>query len=82
MDKTGNCASFLDILECASLDKSSFDLFAMMTSEIWMRRNKIRLGEPTLPLGQISSLACVALQEHHQLRLIHAKIPRTARSVR
>lgn len=37
MTDTGNNSNFFKVLECASLEKSSFDLFAMMISEIWLR---------------------------------------------
>ena len=43
--------SFLEIIDRASLEKTSFDLFAMMVSAIWMRRNKVRLGIAAVPLG-------------------------------
>ena len=74
--------SFLQIINRASLEKTSFDLFAMMVSAIWMRCNKVRLGEMAIPLGQIPSSAYDALQEFHQLRPTHATIPRTARAMR
>ena len=43
--------SFLEIIDRASLEKTSFDLFAMMVSAIWMRHNKVRLGKAAVPLG-------------------------------
>ena len=33
--ETGTCSSFFEILERVSAEKSSFDLFAMMISEVW-----------------------------------------------
>ena len=60
---TTHCASFLEVIDRALLVKTSFELFAMTVSAIWMRRNKIRLGETALPLGQIPTLAFNALQE-------------------
>ena len=33
---TGNSSNFFDIIESASLEKTSFDLFAMMVSAIWL----------------------------------------------
>lgn len=41
MTETGNSSSFFEILERASAEKSSFDLFSMMISEVWQRRNKV-----------------------------------------
>ena len=79
---TVQCASFLEVIDRASLVKTSFELFAMAISAIWMWRNKVRLGETTLPLGQIPASAFAVLQEFQHLRPTHAKIPRTACAVR
>ena len=49
-------SSFLDVIQLAFMDKSNIDVFAMMVSVIWMRRNKVRLGEETFPLVKINSL--------------------------
>ena len=50
MIETSTCSSFLEILECASAEKSSFDLFAMMIFEFWQHQNKVRVGETVLLL--------------------------------
>ena len=47
-----------------------------------MHRNKLRAEEETFPLAKIGSLASDGLHEYQQLRPIHMKLPRTARSVR
>ena len=60
---TVHCASFLEVIDKASLVKTSFELFAMTVSAIWTRHNKVQLGETTLPLGQIPASAYDALQE-------------------
>nr|POF25282.1 putative ribonuclease h protein [Quercus suber] len=70
--------SFLSVMQLAQLNKMGFDLFAWMVSLIWLRRNKVRLGEDAVPLLRIPSMASDALQEFHQLRPIHAKLPRTS----
>ena len=82
LTEIGTCSSFFEILERALEEKSSFDLFAMMISEVWQRRNKVRVGETALPLNQIPPKAYGALQEFQQLRPIHIEIPRTARVVK
>ena len=82
LTETGTCSSFFEILERALEEKSSSDLFAMMISEVWQRRNKVRVGEPALPLNQIPPKAYRALQEFQQLHPTHTKIPRTARGVK
>ena len=48
--ETGFSSSFLEVLELALADKSSLELFAMMISEIWQRRNKARVGKPIVPV--------------------------------
>ena len=46
--ETGFSSNFLEVLELVSVDKSSLELFAMTISEIWQRRNKARVGKPTV----------------------------------
>ena len=60
---TTHCASFLNVIDRASLEKNSFELFAMTVSAIWMRRNKLRLGEKSIPLGQVPASSFDALKE-------------------
>lgn len=79
---TNSCSSFLDVIQLALHDKSCFALFAWTTSLIWLQRNKLCREEDAIPLTKISSIACEALQDYHQLHPIHAKPPRTTRSVR
>ena len=79
---TGSCSSFLEVLERATANKLSLDLFAMTLVEIWQRRNRARMGEPTVPVCKVAPKATSALQEFQQLRPIHAVIPRTARAVK
>ena len=45
MSVTGFISSFMDVIQLAQNDKGHIDLFAMMISLIWMRRNKSRTGE-------------------------------------
>ena len=82
LTETSTCSSFFEILEHASAKKSSFDLFAMMISEVWQHQNKVPVGKPTLPLSQIPPKAYGALQEFQQLHPTHTKIPRIARAVK
>ena len=77
-----SCRNFLDILLLAQQDHSCFELFAMMASLLWMRRNKVRASEESLPLSKINTMASESLKEFQNLRPTHAIIPRTARSVR
>ena len=79
--ETGFSSSFLEVLECASTDKSLLELFAVTIQEIWQRRNKDCVGEPIVPVYQIASKAG-ALQEFQQLRPTHTVIPRTAHAIK
>ncbi|KAL0003702.1 hypothetical protein SO802_011263 [Lithocarpus litseifolius] len=78
----GACSSFLEILEHASTEKSSFETFAMTISEVWQRRNRVHMGEAVLPLSMLPIKANGDLQEFQQLRPTHTDISRTARAVK
>ena len=78
---TVHSSSILEIFDNALIEKNSFDLFAIVVSAIWMHRNKVRMGENTLPLGQVPSSAYETIQEFYQLCPTHATIPRTAHFV-
>nr|POE81987.1 putative ribonuclease h protein [Quercus suber] len=82
MADTGSCSSFLEILEQALKDKSSFKQFAMTISEVWQRRNRVRMGEAVLPLHALPHKAYDALQEFQNLRPAHLDIPRIAHAVK
>lgn len=75
MSDTDTCSNFLEILEHASIDKSSFELFAMTISEVCQRRNRVRMGEAVLPLTMRPPKAYGAVQEFQQLRPTHMDIP-------
>ncbi|XP_030941423.1 uncharacterized protein LOC115966310 [Quercus lobata] len=79
---TSSSSSFLEVLERATADKPSLDFFAMTLAEIWQRRNRAHVGEPTVPVCQVAPKATSALQEFQQLCPIHPVIPRTARAVK
>ena len=79
---SNSCSSFLNVIQLAQQNKSCFDLFAWTTSLIWLRRNKLCLEEDAILISKISSMACDALQEYHQLLPTHAKLPHIARAVK
>nr|POF20627.1 hypothetical protein CFP56_77331 [Quercus suber] len=72
---SSSSSSFFSVIQLAQNNNMRFDLFAWTVSLIWLRRNKVRLGENVVPLSRIPSMASDALQEFHQLRPIHAKLP-------
>nr|POE91501.1 hypothetical protein CFP56_14609 [Quercus suber] len=51
------------------------ELFAMLTYQIWSRRNKLRLGERVANLKLINTMAIDALQEFHQANFSPPKPP-------
>nr|XP_023887146.1 uncharacterized protein LOC111999255 [Quercus suber] len=68
-------ASFLDVLQLCSEKSNLVDLFAMTVSQIWTRRNKLRVGEDAAPLDMINQLASASLQVFIQSSLIPTKVP-------
>ena len=61
-----NCTSLLDIIQLCQEKSNCSYLFAMTTSMIWSLRNQIKVGEATVPVGRISSMAVENLQEFQQ----------------
>lgn len=47
---------------------SDLDLFAMTAWLIWQQRNHIRVGSPTIPLGQINTRAQQQLQDFYRVQ--------------
>ena len=63
MKLTKECSSLLEIFHCCQTHSDCFDLFAMVTSQLWMRRNKLQVGECVAPLAKIIGLATDCLLE-------------------
>ena len=63
MNATGSVSGFIDVIQLAQQDRNHVDLFAMMVSLIWMRRNKSQVGERVFNLEKIPAMACDSLQE-------------------
>ena len=61
--QTRCCSNFLDLLQSCCTKRDCFELFAVISSIIWTRRNKMRAGEPTVPLKRINAVARDTLQE-------------------
>ncbi|XP_030923317.1 uncharacterized protein LOC115950221 [Quercus lobata] len=51
------CSSFTDIFEFIFVGNKEPDLFAVVLWTLWNRRNNLRLGKPTLSLGQVVDFA-------------------------
>ena len=63
MEKTSSCLSMLEIIQCCQDHCDSLDLFAMIISQLWTCRNKLRVGEVAAPMSKIVGLATDSLQE-------------------
>ena len=57
MKKTKECLSLLEVIQCCQDHSDYFDLFAMIASQLWIRRNKLRVGDCMAPLAKIIGLA-------------------------
>ena len=64
--QTRLCSNFLDIIQACCSRGDCFDLFTIISSIIWTRRNRLRVGEITVPLQRINALARDTLQEFHE----------------
>ena len=67
--QTRSCSNFLDIVQMCCSRSESFAMFAIITSLIWTRRNRLRVGETPLPLQKINSVAFDSLQEFQEASL-------------
>ena len=61
MEKTRSCLSMLEIIQCCQDHYDCLDLFAMIISQLWTRRNKLWVGEGEAPLSKIFGLATDSL---------------------
>ena len=61
--KAQNCSSLRDLILLCQEKCNSLELFAMTAALIWSRRNQIRVGDASVPIDRISSLAVDNLQE-------------------
>ena len=70
-----DCSNFLEVIQVCMEKGHPTDLVAMITSQIWIRRNKLRIGESVPDLRLLYSMARDALQEFH-----HAHTPASSPS--
>nr|XP_023879227.1 uncharacterized protein LOC111991659 [Quercus suber] len=62
-NETKDCTNLLDVFRVGLENGHPSDLVGMVTSLIWQRRNKLRIGEPVADLRLLYSTAREALQE-------------------
>ncbi|KAK9997370.1 hypothetical protein SO802_022056 [Lithocarpus litseifolius] len=75
LSEVGKASNFLDVLQLC-LDRSNqVELLAMTVSQIWTRRNKLRVDEAAAPLSMINQLASASLKEFQQSSLSPPKAP-------
>ena len=62
-DDAKECSTFRELFQVCLEKGPLTDLFAMVSSHVWLRRNKLRLGKPVADLRLLNSLASKALLE-------------------
>nr|POE78573.1 putative ribonuclease h protein [Quercus suber] len=82
LEKTKTCMSMLDIIQCCQDHGDSTDLFAMIISHLWTRRNKLRVGECVVPLEKIVGLATDSLLEFQRAQSSPQSSPKSVSSSR
>ena len=50
------------------------ELFSMIVWLLWQRRNQVRVGTPTIPLGQIVTRAQQQLQDFYRVQLVKLQL--------
>ena len=59
------CSNFLEVFQVCMEKGHPMDMLAMIISHIWLRRNKLRLGELVANLRLLYSVVRDALLEFH-----------------
>nr|POE57700.1 putative ribonuclease h protein [Quercus suber] len=62
-DDAKECSTFLEVFQVCMEKAHPTNMLAMVTSQIWLRRNKLRLGETVVDLRLLNSFARDALLE-------------------
>ena len=81
-EATSPLTSFMKLMHLAFKDPSCIEVFANTVSLIWIIRNRAAFEDVGSSLEKIPDQAWTLVQEFNLLRLVHPKIPRTARSIR
>ncbi|XP_030940020.1 uncharacterized protein LOC115964934 [Quercus lobata] len=69
------CVSFMEVFHLCLENGHPADLFTMLSSQIWHRRNKLRLGEAVANLHLLGSLARNALLEFQHAHPVTSSPP-------
>ena len=69
-DEAKECVTFLEVLQMCMENAHPSDLFAMIASQVWLRRNKLRMGETVADLRLLNSLAREVLMEFQHAHLV------------
>ena len=72
-NEASGSSSFRDVFQLCVEKSHPLDLFAMISYQIWFRRNRVRLGEVVEDLKLVNTLAKDALQEFQQANLAPLK---------
>ena len=71
-DGANECVTFLEVFKLCMENTLPSDLFATLASQIWLRRNKLRMGETVADLRLLNSLASEELLEFQHA---HSVVP-------
>ena len=75
LNEARECSTILEVFSTCLENAHHTDLFAMIADQIWLRRNKLRVGEKVSDLKLINSMARDALHEFQQTNSSPPKPP-------
>lgn len=81
-DDAKECSTFRDLFQVCLEKGHPTDLLAMLSSHVWLKRNKLRLGETVADLRLMNSLARDALLEFKQAHIIEPSPPSAHRQIK
>ena len=81
-DEAKKCVTFMEVFQMCMEKGHPFDMLAMLTSHVWLRRNKLRLGETVADLRLLNSLARDALLEFQHAHFIDPSPPSTRSQIK
>nr|XP_023927696.1 uncharacterized protein LOC112039084 [Quercus suber] len=73
--KARKCSTFLEVFRMCMEKSHATDMFAILASQIWFRRNKLRLVEEVADLKLLNSMTRDALQEFQHANITAPKPP-------
>ena len=69
------CSTFLEVFRMCMEKSHPTDMFTKLASQIWFKRNKLRLGEEVVDLKLLNSMTRTALQDFQHANITAPKPP-------